>query len=298
MTGQQTLSFVVQSVTYATPLLLASLGELFSERVGVINIGLEGLMLTGCLAGVYGAAMTHSPYVGLLLAILAGMAGGGVFAFFGVSLKRDQVIVGTTLNFLALGLTGMLYRAWTHGAAQSIDAPALPLFGGKSGITFNLLTLAALLLVPLTQWLLYRTRLGVILRTTGELPEAAAAAGTAVNRLRVLVCLATGALCGAGGASLAIGINNTFAESMTSGRGFIALAVVVFGRWNPWGALGASLLFAAADVAQTRMQAAGTYHIPYPIFLAVPYILTLLALAVRGAKVRAPAALGVPFEQG
>jgi simple sugar transport system permease protein len=298
MTPELAVSFAVQSLTYASPLLFASLGELFSERVGVINIGLEGLLLTGCLAAVAVAVLTHSPWLGLLAAIVAGMAAGGLFALFGVVLRRDQVIVGTTMNFLALGLTGMLYRAWTKGG-QSAEAPTLPLlFGGQGGLAVNALTLAALLLVPLAGWLLFRTRLGVTLRAAGEVPEAAAAAGTAVTRLRVLVCLLTGGLCGAGGAALSIGITNTFTEGMTTGRGFIALAVVVFGRWSPWGALGACLLFAAADVTQARLQAAGTFKVPYPVFLAIPYVLTLLALAIRGAKVRPPAALGQPFEQG
>jgi simple sugar transport system permease protein len=162
----------------------------------------------------------------------------------------------------------------------------------------NALTLLAPVLVVAGHFLLYRTRLGVTLRATGEKPEAVAASGTPVNRLRTLVCALTGGLCGAGGAALSIGVTNTFTENMTGGRGFIALAVVVFGRWSPLGAFGAALLFAAADVAQARMQTAGTFHVPYPVFLAIPYLLTLVALAIRGAKVRAPAALGEPFEQG
>lgn len=298
MSGADILSFVLQSVTYASPLLYAALGEVFSERVGIINIGLEGLLLIGALTAVVAAVVTGSPLLGLLAAILAGMAGAALFALFGVTLRRDQVIVGTTLNFLALGLTGVLYRAWTAGGTKTVTAPTVkPLFG-EGDTALNAVTLFALLLVPTAHWLLFRTRLGVTLRAAGEVPEAAAAAGTPVNRLRALVCLATGALCGLGGGALSIGISNTFTENMTNGRGFIALAVVVFGRWSPFGALGAALLFAAADVTQARLQAAGTFKIPYPVFLAIPYVLTLLALAVRGAKVKAPAALGTPFEQG
>lgn len=290
--------FVIQSLAYASPLLFASLGEVFSERVGVINIGLEGLLLLGALAAVMASAATGSAWIGVLAALVVGLLGGLLFAWFGVGLRRDQVIVGTTINFLAAGLTGVLYRAWTQGGTQAVTAPSLkPLFG-QGSTAVNALTLLALLLVPAAYWLLFRTRFGVTLRATGEVPEAAAAAGTAVNRLRVLVCGATGALCGIGGAALSVGISNTFTEGMTGGRGFIALAVVVFGRWSPLGALGAALLFAAADVTQARLQAAGTFHVPYPVFLAIPYVLTLLALAFRGAKVRAPAALGSPFEQG
>jgi Uncharacterized ABC-type transport system, permease component len=296
MTTALLLALLLQTLASAAPLLLASLGELFSERVGVINIGLEGLMLFGALSAVVAAVAFGSPWLGLLGAVAAGVAGGALFALFGVGLRRDQVIVGTTLNFLALGLTGVLYRAWSGGGGQS--APTLPrLFeGGTIGI--NGLTVLALLLVPLAHWLLFRTRLGVTLRAAGEVPAAVAAAGTPVNRLRVLVSLATGALCGAGGAALSLGISNTFTEGMTNSRGFIALAVVVFGRWNPVGVLGASLLFAAADTAQLQLQASGALKIPYPVFLAAPYLLTLAALALRGARVRPPAALGQPFDQG
>jgi simple sugar transport system permease protein len=279
-------------------LLFAALGELSSERVGVINIGLEGLLLTGALVAVMAATITGSPLVGVLAAIIAGMLMAALFALFGIALKRDQVIVGTTLNFLALGLTGMVYRAWTSKGTSAVTAPTVPPLLGNGGTAVNILTLFALLLVPVSHWLLFRTRLGVTMRAAGEVPAAAAAAGTAVNRLRMLVTLLTGACCGIGGATLSIGISNTFTEEMTGGRGFIALAVVVFGRWSPWGALGAALLFAAADVAQARMQAAGLFRIPYPLFLMIPYVLTLLALAVRGANVKAPAALGQPFEQG
>ena len=291
------VGFFAQTLASATPLLLPALGELASERVGVINIGLEGQMIAGALAGVAAGIVSGSPWVGLCAAAFAGLISGAVFALFGVVLRRDQVIVGTTLNFLLLGLTGVLYRAWTLNTGAAV-ARAIPNLVGQGGTAVNGLTVFALLLVPIASFLLFRTRLGVVVRTTGEVPEAAAGAGVAVIRLRVLTCLLSGALCGLGGAALSIGIGNTFTEGMTSGRGFIALAVVVFGRWKPWGAFWAALVFAAADVAQARVQASGAVSVPYPVFLAVPYVLTLLALAVRGAKVRGPAALGVPFTQG
>lgn len=298
MTGVLLLAFVLQTFAYAAPVLFAALGEVFSERVGVINIGLEGLMLVGALSAVVASAAASSALAGVLAAFVAGGLGGLLFAAFAVGLARDQVIVGTTLNFLAAGLTGVWYRAWTSGGTKAQTAPALrPLFG-ESGTSLNALTLLALLLVPLGHFLLVRTRLGVLLRATGEVPEAAAASGARVNRIRAVVCALTGGLCGLGGAALSIGISNTFTENMTGGRGFIALAIVVFGRWSPVGAWGAALLFAAADVAQARLQASGAFHIPYPVFLAIPYVLTLVALAIRGGSVRAPAALGVPFEQG
>lgn len=297
MTGDALLSFLAQTLAAGAPLLLASLGEVVTERSGVINVGLEGLLLLGALAAVVVAVVTGSPWLGCLAAALAGSLGAALFALFGVVMRRDQVITATTLNFLALGLTGVLYRAWIGTTATVPTAPTFPRLLGEGGTAVHALVLFALLLVPLMHWLLFRTRLGVHLRAAGEVPEAAAAAGTAVRRLRVLTLLAAGILAGMGGAALAIGYNNSFAEGMTGGRGFIALAVVVFGRWTPLGALGASLLFASADVAQARLQAAQVFAVPYPVFLAIPYLLTLAALAVRGAKVRAPAALGRPFEQ-
>lgn len=292
--------FAAQALSSGTPILLAALGAVWGERSGVINIGLEGLLLVGALAAVIAATVSGSAWLGLGAAVLSGGALASLFAVFGVVLRRDQVIVGATINLLALGLTGVLYRAWlTSGAAAAgAPAPTLPQVFGSSGTTLNGLTLAALLLVPLFHVLLFRTRAGIAVRAAGEVPEAAAAAGTSVTQLRVCLVLAGGALCGAGGAALAIGYNNGFAENMTAGRGFIALAVVVFGRWTPLGALGATLIFAAADVAQARFQAAGVSSIPYPFFLAAPYLLTLAALAVRGARVRSPAALGKPFRQG
>lgn len=288
------IPFLLQTLTFSTPVLLAALGGVFSERAGVVNIGLEGLMLVGALAGVLVTAATGQPYLGVLGAALAAMAVAGLFALFGIGLKRDQVIVGTTINFLALGATGVLYRS----IKDLGQIKPLPTLFGDGSTAVNAVTLGALVCVPLAQWLLFRTRLGVAVRSVGEKPGAVAAAGIFVNRLRTLTVLASGALCGVGGAALSIGIANTFTEEMTGGRGFIALAVIVFGRWNPLGVLTASLLFAAADVWQTHLQADGKLHVPYPLFLMIPYVLTLLALAIRGAKVKSPAALGEPFEQG
>ncbi len=301
-------TFVLQSLVIATPLLFASLGEVFSERVGVINIGLEGLLIAGALAAVAGAVATGSPLWGVVAGVFAGGALSALFALFALAMRRDQVIVGTTINFLAFGLTGVLFRAWSGRAgATGVTAPTLrPLFG-EGGGAINGLTLLALVLVPIAQYLLFRTRLGVTLRAAGEVPAAASASGANVLRLRVLVTLATGALCGLGGAMLSLGISDTFTEGMTGGRGFVALAIVVFGRWKPVGALGAALVFAAADVAQTRLQAVPAVqaylahlHIgdTYPFFLAAPYVLTLVALAVRGAKAPPPAALGEPLGEG
>lgn len=291
--------FIAQTLTASAPVLLAALGGVWGERSGVINIGLEGLMILGALTAVIVAIVTGSPFLGVLAALLAGVAGAALFGLFAITLRRDQVIVGTTLNFLALGLTGVWYRAWLDGPGMGKTAPGLPVIIGQGGGGLNALTVFALVLAPATYYLLFRTRLGLMVRATGEVPSAASAAGARVNLIRFIVTLAVGGLCGLGGAALSIGIGNSFTEGITGGRGFIALAVVVFGRWNPLGALGASLLFAAADTLQLTLQAKQVFPgIPYPLFLAIPYVLTLVALAVRGAKGKPPAALGTPFEQG
>ncbi|MBC8141568.1 MAG: ABC transporter permease [Armatimonadetes bacterium] len=290
---------ITQTLAAATPVLLVATGAVFGERVGVINIGLEGLMVFGALTAVVVSVATGSPFLALLAAAGAGVLGAAVFAAFAIWLKRDQVIVGTTINFLAFGLTGVWYRAYLNGFGAGKTATELPDLIGQGAGGVDALTLLAFALVPAAHYLLFRTRLGLTIRATGEVPEAASAAGTQVNRLRALVTLFVGGLCGLGGAALSIGIANSFTEGITGGRGFVALAVVVFGRWNPVGAMGAALLFAAADVLQFTLQARNVWAgLPYPVFLAVPYVLTLVALAVRGAKGKSPAALGTAFEQG
>ena len=291
-------SIIAQTLSAAAPVLLASLGATFGERSGVVNIGLEGMMIFGALTAVVVGVATGSPLLAVLAAIGVGVLAAALFALFAIGMRRDQVIVGTTLNFLALGLTGVWYRAWLDGPGAGKSAPSLPAIWGQGAGAINGVTLFALVLVPVAHWFLFRTRLGLTIRAAGEVPEAAAAAGSRVNILRFVVTLVIGALCGLGGAALSVGISNSFTEGITGGRGFVALAVVVFGRWTPFGALCASLLFAAADIGQLTLQAKGVFpKIPYPVFLAIPYLLTLIALAIRGAKVKPPAALGMPFIQ-
>ena len=291
-------TILTQTVAAATPVLFAALGGVFGERVGVINISLEGLMVLGAFVAVVVAVVSGSPLIAVLAAFIAGVIGAALFGLFAIKWQRDQVIVGTTLNFLAFGLTGVWYRAWVSGFGAGKVAPGLPNVIGTGAGGVNALTIFAFALVPVAHYFLFRTRLGLTLRAAGEVPEAASAAGGRVNRLRYVTTLFVGGLCGLGGAALSIGIGNSFTEGITGGRGFVALAVVVFGRWSPVGAMGATLLFAAADVVQFTLQARGTFpRVPYPLFLAVPYVLTLVALAVRGARGKPPAALGTAFEQ-
>jgi general nucleoside transport system permease protein len=289
------IPFVLQTLTTLTPILFAALGGVYSERVGIVNISLEGMMLTGAFVAVILATLTGNPLLAVLIAAITSGVMGLIFALFGIVWKRDQVIVGTTINFLALGLTGVFSRALqkTLQGREATPLPTIHIFGNG---TLHLLVFVCLIFVPVLAYVLYKTRLGVIVRTLGEKPTAAAASGTNVIRGRVLATIFCGMLCGLGGAALSIGTTSSaFVENMTGGRGFIALAVVVFGRWSPVGALGAVLLFAGMEALSNQLQVSGSLKLPYPLLLAFPYILTLAALALRGNKTVAPAALGQEF---
>lgn len=292
-------AFVEAAVRSATPLALAALGEVVVEAAGVINIGLEGVILAGAFGALVGAG--HGGIAGgLLAAIGAGIAVSAVFAVFAVWLRADQIISGTAVTLLAVGLTGTLYRSLygATGAALSIPTigpwripglAAIPIVG--SGF-FNqpALTYLAYLLAPAIWWWMYRTQAGLALRAVGEAPAAAAAAGIRVGRVRLWAILFGGVAGGLAGGTLVLAQAGTFAENMSAGRGFIAIAIVVLGRWRPAGTALAALLFGAASAFQFLLQALGL-ALPYQLFLSLPYLLTLFALAGVAGRVRAPAAL-------
>lgn len=283
------VAFLEATVRIATPLGLAAVGETMTERSGVINIGIEGAMLSGALASALGAYGTQSASAGFAAGALAGVAVAAVFAFFAIRLRADQIVVGTAITLGATGLTGAVYRAafGSTGAAMSLPTVG-PLFLGQTAPTWLLFAIA-----PAAWWMLHRTQAGLALRSAGESPAAARAAGLGVIRLRLAATLFGGLLAGIAGATLVLAQAGTFAERMTAGRGFIAIAIVVLGRWNPLGALAASLLFGAASALQYAFQAAGI-DAPYQILLMAPYVVTLLALAGVGGRARAPEALGKP----
>ena len=290
-------------VPLAIPLLLASLGEIFAEKSGVINVGIEGMVLAGALAGFAGSYASHSAVVGAFCAAGTGLGLAAVMALLSIRLRADQVVVGTAINILALGLTGVFARALFQNANtsatpfHSLPIPVLhrlPVIG-EALFAQNALGYLAWLLVPLCWLYLYRTRPGLRLRAVGEYPQAADAAGVRVNLVRTLAVLWGGALAGVAGADLSIGYTNGFVENMSAGRGFIALAVVILGRWNPWGALAAALLFGLASALQFQFQAS-TVRFPYQFFLALPYLLTILALLFRSRSRSAPpAAMGESY---
>jgi simple sugar transport system permease protein len=287
------------SVRLALPLLLAALGELLVEKAGVINIGTEGTMLTGAFAGFAIAVVTGSAPVGAVGGAAAGAAVGVLFAWFAVARRADQIVVGTAVNLLALGATGLLARALYGGAIPTGPTlGALPIPGlaavpvvGRALFAQSALVYAALLLAPAIAYGLQRTRPGLRLRAVGESARAADAQGVPVLRTRVIAVVAGGALAGLAGAALSLVQSNTFTEGMTAGRGFIALTIVIFGRWKPFGVVAAALFFGAATAMQHRLQARGT-DLPYQLTLMLPYVLTLLVLAVAAGRSRAPADLG------
>ncbi|HXD49763.1 MAG TPA: ABC transporter permease [Gemmatimonadaceae bacterium] len=294
-----TAAFVEATVRSATPLALAALGEVVVEAAGVINIGLEGVILAGAFGALVGAG--HGGIAGgFAAAIAAGVGVAAVFAVFAVWLRADQIISGTAVTLLAVGLTGTLYRSLYGAAGAALSIPtigpwrvpglaSIPVVG--SGF-FNqpAVTYVVYLLAPAIWWWMYRTHAGLALRAVGEAPAAAEAAGVKVGRVRVWAILFGGVAGGLAGATLVLAQAGTFAENMSAGRGFIAIAIVVLGRWRPMGTALAALLFGAASAFQFLLQALGL-ALPYQLFLSLPYVLTLLALAGVAGRVRAPAAL-------
>ena len=296
-------SFLVAAVGLAIPLVLAALGETVSERAGVINIGLEGSVIWGALGGALGS-LAAGPYVGLAAGALAGGTAALLFAFFAVWLNTDQIITGTAVTIGSLGFTGAVFqsRFGVTGVAldlETVPAWELPLLSripvvGPALFDQAVTAYAAYLLVPLLGWFLFRTRWGLALRAVGESPEAAHAAGVAVVRTRVLAVVFAGLTAGLAGAHLSLVHTGTFAENMSAGKGFIAIAVVVLGRWNPRGVFAAALFFGGAEALQFALQAMDA-DLPYPLFLALPYVLSLAALAGWLGRSRAPGALTLPW---
>ncbi|HEV3114118.1 MAG TPA: ABC transporter permease [Candidatus Binataceae bacterium] len=297
-------AFLSSTISMAAPLLLAALGELLVEESGVINIGIEGVMLTGALAAMAGAYATGSIAIGLCCAVLAAIVMSALFAAMAVNLAVNQVVAGTALDVFALGVTGVFYRRMFGVTGQALTVRTLPRvpLGYLSRIPLigpalfhqNLLVYFSFLLVPLVWFLLCRTRWGLNLRAAGERPEAADALGLGVYSLRWQALMISAILTGISGAYLTLGYANTFVEGMSAGRGFIALSIVILGEWRTGRVAIASVLFGAAMALQFTLQAANT-GIPYQLFLALPYVLTLVVLTVLGAQDRAPSALGEPY---
>ncbi len=271
------LAFAVSAATLATPLMLAALGEAVSERAGVVNIGIEGVMLTAAFTGVAVCYATASPWLGLAAAVGGGLLLTAAFAALTVSGGRDALLVGTAVNIFALGATAVARRELVGDSNVAFVVPALPVW--------SIPPVAGALCALAWHWL-FRTPFGLSLRAAGENPAAASGAGLSVARLRWAALIFSGFACGLAGGYLALGLSNTFVEGMTAGRGFIALAIVIVGRQHPGGVLLAALVFGAAGALQFRLQALGLEIVPYQLFLALPYALTLVAALLLGSRPR------------
>jgi general nucleoside transport system permease protein len=292
--------FLAATIRTTTPLVLAALGEVLVERGGLINIGLEGAILAGAFGALVGATSggVEAGYAG---AVMGGALVAALFALFVVVLRANQIITGTALTLLSMGVTGTLYRAMFGSAGAALNVPtsaalAIPGFSalpviGQALFVQPPITYLAYLLAPAIAWWLGHTHSGLALRAIGERPEAAEAAGVAVDRMRAIAVLVGGALGGLAGGTLVLAQAGTFVEGMSAGRGFIAIAIVVLGRWRPLGVVLGALVFGAASALQFAFQAMG-WNAPYQLFLVAPYLLTLAALAGAVGRARAPAALG------
>lgn len=278
----------------STPLILAALGEVVGQRSGVLNIGLEGTMLFGAFFGFLVASRTGSLLLAFPIAIGVGIVVALLSGLFTVKLGADQVVVGTAVNFLALGVTGLAFRRIYGQSGQLLSSPEMPSLGGIDPVV-----VLTFLLIPLIWWLLHRTKWGLALRACGEYPKAVQAAGFSVTRVRISGLVVGGALAGLAGAHLSLGVAGTFAEGMTAGRGFLAIALVTFGRWQPiWVAL-AALMLGYTQSLQYSLQGKPVFgvQIPSQLWLALPYVLALLVLVFIGSGTVTPKALGRPYEK-
>jgi ABC-type uncharacterized transport system permease subunit len=273
-----------------TPLLLAATGGLLSERSGVINIALEGMMLAGAFGSIVGASVTGSPWAGALAGSVSGACLGAVHGLWSIRFRADQIISGTAVNLLAIGGTGYFLHIIFGAHGSSPGVTKLPLLGFGS-IRLHPTVYLSVILVLVVACLLARTAWGLRLRAAGEKPEALVAAGISVNRLRFVAVVLSGALAGLAGAHLALADLSQFVERMTAGRGFIALAALIVGRWKPSGVLIACLFFGVAEAIADGFQGYGS-SIPSQAYLALPFVLTMIVLAGFVGKSRPPAALG------
>ncbi|MDQ2977075.1 MAG: ABC transporter permease [Acidobacteriota bacterium] len=289
-----TIALIWSTIRLSTPLILAALGGLFSERSGVINIALEGMMLAGAFTAAAVTYAVGNPFVGLVAGMLAGMLIAAIHAVACIRYRADQVVTGTAINILMIGMPAFLSGAFFLSSGST---PQIP----KDHLIPWTPIVIAFALVPITWYVLYKTPFGLRLRSVGENPEAADAAGVHVARMRYAGVLLSGVLAGLGGAYLSIGQSSLFTRNMTSGRGFIALAALIFGKWRPVQTLLACLLFGFTEAISIQMQGVVKLpsgdDIPVQFIQMVPYILTIIVLAGFIGSSRPPRALGIPYEK-
>ncbi|HEU4564680.1 MAG TPA: ABC transporter permease [Gemmatimonadaceae bacterium] len=287
------LDFLTQVVRIAIPYLFAAAGGVMAERAGIVSLALEGFMLSGAFAATLGTFATGSPWIGVACGLLAGLLFGLIHAVASIRFRADQIVVGIAINLLAVGITRFLLRLFFDSSSNSPRIPGFDAGDGASSAVgaalANPLIWIGLLVIPVLTWVVYRTPFGLRVRAVGEHPQAAETLGVPVARVRYAAVALSGLLAALGGVYLALD-QHQFTDSMTAGRGFIALAAIIFGRWDPARAGMACLLFAAAETLQIQLQ--GTEAIPSQFVQMIPYVLTIVALAGVVGRAVPPAALG------
>jgi simple sugar transport system permease protein len=298
------VTIVAASIRIAAPILLAALGESIAERTGILNIGIEGMMAVGAFAGFAVAYWSGDQWTGFAAAMVAGGLAGLLAGLIMIECNADHVVTGIVMNILCLGLAGLAYRSFFDSSREIPSVPTmrvypLPLLSdlpvvGRALFTHLPIVYVAFLLVPVCWFVLKRTKWGLNARAVGENPEAAESASVNVWRVRFIGIIAGGAFAGLGGATLSIAQVGGYLDDMTAGRGFIALAIVVFGSLDPWRVAAASLIFGFAEALELRLQAIGA-QVPYELLLGLPYLLTIVILVTSAGKAAYPAAINQPY---
>ena len=301
------IGFFAALIRIATPLIFATMGELFAERAGILNLGIEGIMMLAAMTGFTTAYFSGSLWLGIVAAMATGVVAGLLMGVLTVSLGLSQHVSGIGVTMLCSGLSFFFYRL-TFGQPSAIPKitafgtvpvpglSAIPIIGPIFFDQFALVYLA-MALVPAAAWVLGRTPWGLNLRTVGENPHAAYAAGVSVTAMRYQALMLSGALMGVAGAFLSMAQYNAYTFGVISGRGWVCIALVVFGQWHPWKSAAGALLFAFIDALQLRLQATGGIHLPYQLFLMMPFVLTIVGMALVSRSAQAPAALLTPFRK-
>lgn len=299
--GDVTTSVVSTAVSFGLPLALAAMVGIMCERTGIVNIGIEGTMLVSAFAAFFVASLSHSLIIGFIAAVLVGMSAGLLLALMAVSWRMDQIIAGTIINILATGLTSFLFKQGhtLPNAMPEIDIPILqniPFFGPVL-FMHGPITYFGLIFIVFLWVALFHTAWGLRSRAVGEHPGSADTAGVSVVRLRYLNVTLAGAIGGITGAFLSLELVGSFERGLTAGKGFTALALMIFGRWNPLGALAAAMFFGIAQAVTNQLMIDQVVNIPQQFVNMLPYVLTILVLAFAAGKVRPPAAEGQPYEK-
>jgi simple sugar transport system permease protein len=295
----KTTSVLVFGWGYAVPLVLAAMVGIIGERTGVVNIGIEGQMLMSAFASFFGSVITGNIYLGMLIGIAAGLIMGGFLAVAAVKWEMDQIIAGVVINIVAAGLTSFFYSPGKT-LPQLVPVFSIPILSdipliGPVFFRNGIFALATLFIVLAVNFAIFKTRWGLRSRSVGEYPSAADAAGINVTRIRMINVTLAGALAGCAGAFLALEAAGTFARGLTAGRGFLALAIMIFGAWNPMGALAAALFFGLSTALASQLQADEVINIPQQFVNLLPFVMTLIVLSVAVGRVRPPAAAGQPY---